>query len=138
MITSGHRASDQLVYAPGLRTIPTRLQIILKNDGHFHIVVFAGKPLQTGAKAIELRSHLDACPTSIFRIYGQSTSRFVTVMVDGKDEGLARLGSQGFGSFHLDRDYSAHTANGVTSHNGAVMVFTPDGLFGYAALLDCG
>lgn len=137
MITPGHRAPDELLYAPGLR-LPIRLQSILKYNGRFHIVVFAGEPLQTKNKVFSLRKYLDTSPTSIVKLYGDDKFHFTTIMVGESAEGQARLGCSSFGQFYFDPASTVHTAYGITAYNGAVMVFRPDGMVGYCTLLDCG
>lgn len=136
MIIPVNRALDGIVHSLGSRSLPIRLQVLLKNDGCFHIVPFAGEPLSTVTKVLSLRKYLDTSPTSIFELHSQSDSRPITIMVGKGDEGQARLGCPSFGNFHFGPDHSIYTAHGGTRYDEGVIVFGPDGLIGYATLLD--
>ncbi|KAK1148157.1 hypothetical protein N8T08_010799 [Aspergillus melleus] len=130
MVSAGWRAPDALVYAPGSR-LPTRLFHRTKNCGQWSIVVFAGQPVVTHsvlAPAVErLREITKTLPANM--------TRFLTLVAQSAAEGDMMFNLPRIGNLYYDQDRSAHSAYSISTMNGAVVVFRPDGLLGHAAPL---
>jgi phenol 2-monooxygenase (NADPH) len=148
MLPCGCRPPDALVYAPGASMrVPTRLQTIMKNVGAFWVVVFAAEPLLTGSKLATLRAYFDSPAASGFANPGPMKDeakwetprvKFLTLITGNRPQADEALGVPRFGDVYYDPDSSAHARYGVSSGSGAVVVFRPDGILGFAAPLDAG
>lgn len=136
-IAAGRRASDAAVRKPG-STLPIRLYEITKNVGKFWIVVFAGQPLHTRAGLRALRAYLDSEASFTRRLAG--AFEFCTIIAASGRRGQADelLGVEGFGNKYYDPDEAAHIKYGVPEYQGAVVCLRPDGMLGFAAMLDEG
>ena len=134
-IRAGRRAPDALVRKPGSR-LPTRLHDLMKNDGKFWVVVFAGEPLRTSANIEALRAYLDSDDSFTNRL--TKAFEFLTIIAGTGLQADEMLGVEKFGRAYYDVDHTSHAKYGISTAEGAVLVVRPDGILAFAAGLDRG
>jgi phenol 2-monooxygenase len=120
----GRRAPDVLVRKAGSR-LPIRLYDLMKNDGKFWVVVFAGEPLRTVGKLRALRACLnsdDSFTNRLTKAFG-----FLTVIAGTGLQPDEMLGMEKFGRAYYDADHTAHARYGILMAEGAVLVVRPMG-----------
>ncbi|OJI99558.1 hypothetical protein ASPVEDRAFT_123545 [Aspergillus versicolor CBS 583.65] len=131
MTTSGWRAPDALVYAPGSR-IPTRLFRLTNNTGVWSVIVFAGRPDRTQpylAGAVQTLGDLSASvPDGMIR--------FFTLVSQPYGGGDQVFDIPKVGKLYFDSERSAHTAYAASDTTGCIAVVRPDGILGCATRLD--
>ncbi|KAJ7355331.1 FAD binding domain-containing protein [Mycena albidolilacea] len=136
-IMPGERGPDVYLTCVGIAT-PIRLHQVLKNEGKFNIVVFAGNPLLSHAALEGLNSAL-AAPTSFTRTFpAERVFRFTTLTAAAGDGVTDVLGVPPFGGgcLYFDAESRAHAMYGVEVNRGAIVVFRPDGWVGCVVPLE--
>jgi phenol 2-monooxygenase len=128
----GQRAPDVLVWKNGFSRLPIRLYEVTKNNGKFHILVFAGEARDNHAALQRLRSQVDKLASPF-----EHAVAFCT-LIAGK--GLAFAEHMGierqFGDAYWDLDHRAHEHYKIPLDLGALVVLRPDGILGFVARLD--
>ncbi|CAK5272934.1 unnamed protein product [Mycena citricolor] len=127
-ISPGERGPDVYLRSIGTED-PVRLHQVLKNTGKFHIVVFAGNPIQTRQSLDALNAAL-AAPDSFSRIPAARRAFQFTTLAAAFGNGatdVLGMSAPGRGRVFLDPHGQAHSIYGVDIARGAVVVFRPDG-----------
>ena len=127
----GQRAPDVLVYKNGFSRLPIRLYETTKNDGKFHILVFAGLAHANIAALQRLRNQIDSLAGPYNHVLNLRT------IVAGTGNAFAEhMGVEQFGDAYWDVDHKAHEHYKIPLDLGAIVVLRPDGILGFVAPLD--
>ncbi|KAK7435531.1 hypothetical protein VKT23_019653 [Stygiomarasmius scandens] len=133
-VNPGERAPD--VYLTKLGTgDPIRLQSILKNDGKFSIVLFAGNPGYTQPSIASVKTAL-AAPDSFTALFPKRVFKWFTIPSVFGNGGQEALGLTPVGTVYLDESVKAHEIYGVDPRRGAIIVFRPDSWVGTVVSMD--
>ncbi|KAG7095492.1 hypothetical protein E1B28_006231 [Marasmius oreades] len=125
-VNPGDRGPD--VYLTELGTGDmVRLHTILKNDGKFSLVVFAGIPTQTMSSFSQFREAVFGPFTKAFPARAFKWFTIPSVHGNGGQEIFV---NPPMGKVYLDESVKAHDIYGVDIRIGAVIVFRPDGWVG--------
>lgn len=134
-IQPGHRAPDVLVRKPG-NQCPTRLYELIRNNGKFWVIVFAGEPHDTAKDLQKLRNYLDSKGSFVHRL--ENAFNFLTVIAGSGSQPDEVLGIEKFGRACYDIDHSAFTRYGISTAEGGIAVLRPDGVLATTTRLDQG
>ncbi|KAF9269564.1 hypothetical protein L218DRAFT_993591 [Marasmius fiardii PR-910] len=125
-INPGERGPDVYLTAIGTGDL-IRLHKILKNDGKFSLVVFAGIPVNTQASLSRFRA---AVLGSFANLFPARAFKWFTIPSIHGNGGQEILGTAPMGKVYLDESVKAHEIYGVDVRIGAAVVFRPDGWVG--------
>lgn len=129
----GHRAPDVMLQKHAFTGVAAnvRLYEVMKNNGKFHILVFAGDARDTREKLKTLRRRVDDTA-----IRFQHAVEFRTIIMGTALVFEEYLGVRQFGDAYWDVDQTAHHLYKVTADQGAIAVVRPDAILGFVAPLD--
>ncbi|KAF8919273.1 FAD binding domain-containing protein [Mucidula mucida] len=126
-VNPGERGPD--VYLTKIGTgDPVRLQVVLKNEAKFSIVVFAGYPVHTRLSLANFEASLKAFKARFPN--HKAIFHWTTIPAVSGNGGQEVLGTTPIGKVYLDERVKAHEMYGVDPMHGAVVIFRPDGWIG--------
>ncbi|KAH8822933.1 FAD binding domain-containing protein, partial [Flagelloscypha sp. PMI_526] len=124
---AGDRGPDVYLSTSGLGE-PIRLLKLLKNEGFFTFVVFAGNPDQTRVGLKTMRDAFAREDCWLRKKNGAASSfiRWMTIVASTYNNGGQEILGPIQGYVYLDSSRSAHDMYGIDVAQGSVVIFRPD------------